>query len=207
MFKKRERSAIVATVSDKDKRSFFNRSVLRFDEESWRPAGGDLRGGDEVTQRTEVAFESGAGLFHDLGIESDAGQLDKIFFIRARKIDKAGMALLDDVPTRLEIVQGQTKLGRENIDRADGQQAEHGGAAGQAIYHFIDCAIAARRYDFFETFARGMTRERFRFAGSRRRAYDGIARQRFHTPAPTVRSLAMGGGIENDDGIIHEPKN
>src|SRR6266404_987829 len=205
MFKKRERSAIVATVSDKDKRSFFNRGVLRFDEQSWRPTGGDLRSGDEVTQRTEVAFESSASLFHDLGIESDAGELDKMFSICFRKIDKACMALLDDVPTGLEIVQGQTKLGRENIDRADWQQAEDSGAPGQAIYYFIDRAVAARRHDFFETFARGMTRECFGFAGSRRRAYHGVARQGFHTPAPTVRSLAMGGGIENDDGIIHEP--
>src|SRR6266568_7631556 len=99
MFKKRKWSAIVATVSDKNKRSFFNRCVLRFDEQSRRPAGGDLRGADKVTQRTEIAFESGAGLFDDLGIESDAGELDKMFSICARKIDKAYMSLLNDVPT------------------------------------------------------------------------------------------------------------
>ena len=144
MFKKRKWSAIVATVSDKNKRSFFNRCVLRFDEQSWRSAGSDLRGGDEVTQRTEIAFESGAGLFDDLGIESDAGELDKMLSVCARKIDKACMSFLNDIPTRLEIVQGQTELGRENIDRADRQQAEHGGTAGKAIYHFIDCAVAAR---------------------------------------------------------------
>ena len=103
-------------------------------------------------------------------------------------------------------MQGQTELGRENVDRADWQQAEHGGAAGQAIYYFIDCAVAARRHDLFETFARGVTRECFRFAGLRRRAHYGIARQRFHTRAPTVRFLAMGGRIENDDGVIHEPR-
>src|SRR5713101_897900 len=159
MFKKRKWSAIVATVSNKNKRSFFNRCVLRFDEQSWRPAAGDLRGGDEVTQRTEIAFESGAGLFDDLGIESDAGQLDKMFSICARKIDKARVAGLNNVPARLEIVRGQTELGRENIDRADRQQTEHGGAAGQAIFHFIDGAVAARRHNLFETFARGMTRE------------------------------------------------
>src|SRR6266566_94595 len=104
MCKKRKWSAVVATVSDKNKRSFFNRGVLRFDEQPWRPTGGDLRGGDEVTQRTEIAFESGTGFFDDLGIESDAGELDKMFSIRARKIDKACMSLLNDVPTRLEVV-------------------------------------------------------------------------------------------------------
>ena len=206
MFKKRKWSAIVATVSDKNKRSFFNRCVLRFDEQSWRSAGSDLRGGDEVTQRTEIAFESGAGLFDDLGIESDAGELDKMLSVCARKIDKACMSFLNDIPTRLEIVQGQTELGRENIDRADRQQAEHGGTAGKAIYHFIDCAVAARRHDFFETFARGVTGECFRFAGLRRGAYYGIARQRFHTRAPAARFLAMGSRIENDDGVIHEPR-
>src|SRR6266404_7008388 len=206
MFKKRKWAAIVATVSDKNKRSFFNRCVLRLDEQSWRLAGGDLRGGDEVTQWTEIAFESGAGLLDDLGIESDAGELDKMFFICTGKIDEACMSFLNDVPTRLEVMQWQTEFGCENIDCANRQQAEHGGAASQTIYNFIDCAVAARRYDLLETFAHGVTRECFRFAGLRRRAYCGIAGQRFHTLAPTARFLAMGGRIENDDGVIHEAR-
>jgi hypothetical protein len=48
MLKKRERPSVKSAISDKNKRSFFQRSMLRLDEQPWRLPCGDLRCGDQI---------------------------------------------------------------------------------------------------------------------------------------------------------------
>ena len=99
-----------------------------------------------------------ARFFDDLSVESDTGELNKKFLVRLRQIYGSGAVAFDDVPAKFEIVNWQTKLGRENIHCADRQEAQGNIRAGQAIHDFVDGAVAARGYDFFETFFCATTR-------------------------------------------------
>src|SRR4029078_6947156 len=143
VFEKRERPSVKAAISNENKRSFFQGSMLRFDEQLWRLPCRDVRCGDEIAQRTETAFEREAGLFYHLRVQSYPGKLHKIFLICARHIYQTYICVLDDVPAALEIVQGQAKLHRENIDTAHRKHAQCGSAACDSIGYLADCSVAA----------------------------------------------------------------
>ena len=102
-----------------------------------------MRCGDEIAERTETAFESEAGLFHHLGVQSHPGKLDKIFPVGARQIDKTNICVFDNVPATLETVQRQAKLHRENVDTAHREHTQGGIAAGESICYLVDCSVAA----------------------------------------------------------------
>src|SRR5207248_3229527 len=107
VFKKREGPSVKAPVANENERSLFHSSMLRLDEELRRLPCRDVRCRDQIAERTETAFESEAGLFDHLCVQSHAAKLDKIFPIRARQVDPADVCVFDDVPTALEIVQWQ----------------------------------------------------------------------------------------------------
>ena len=74
-------------------------------------------------------------------------------------------------------MQWQSQLGRKNIDRADWQQAEHSGGAGQTIDYFIDRPVAASSDDSLEAFIHRVPCEEFGFAWISRRSYRTVAGQ------------------------------
>src|SRR5438876_5058176 len=119
MFKKWKRPAVKTPISDKDKRPFLNRSILRFNEELRRLPRRNLCRGNEIAKRTETAFEGEAGLLNDLCVESHTGELDEIFSICARKIGKTHVLTLNHVPAKFEIMGGQAKLHCKDVHCAD----------------------------------------------------------------------------------------
>ena len=92
VLEKRKRPAVKPAVADEDERAFFRLRFLRFDQEPRRPPARDLRGGDEITQRPEISFESEAGFLHHLRVEADAGELHEMFAVRASADRPAGCA-------------------------------------------------------------------------------------------------------------------
>jgi hypothetical protein len=165
VFKKREGPSVKAAISNENKRSFFHGSMLRFDEQLWRLPCRDVRCGDEIAQRTETAFEREAGLFYHLRVQSHPGKLHKIFLICARHIHQTNICVFDDFPAALEIVRGQAKLHRENIDTAHWEQAQCGTAAGDSIGYLADCSVAACSDDARKSLLDCTPRQRLRFAG------------------------------------------
>src|SRR2546428_10373664 len=107
MIKREERPAVKTPISNEIRRSFLNRSILRFDRKLRRLPCGNLRRGDEIAERTETSFESEAGFLDDLCVESHAGELDEVFPVCARKIDKAHVVVLNHIPAKLEIMRWQ----------------------------------------------------------------------------------------------------
>jgi len=61
------------------------------------------------------------------------------------------MLTLNDIPAEVEIVRRQTKLRGKDVDRADGQQAKGGIAAGQSIDHLMDGPVLRRRPQSYRT--------------------------------------------------------
>ena len=84
-----------------------------------------------------------------MSIQSDAGELDKKFLVRLRKIDSPRAIALNDVPAEFEIVDRQPQLVRENIHGADGQKPERRVGAGETVHDFVNGAVATRCHDFF----------------------------------------------------------
>ena len=147
LFKEREGPAVKAPVANENERSLFHSSMLRLDEELRRLPCRDVRCGDEIAERTETSFESEAGLFDNLCVQSHAAKLDKIFPIRARQIDQTDVRVFDDVPAALEIVQWQAKLHRENVHTAHWEHAQRGIAADESVCYLANCSVAACRDD------------------------------------------------------------
>src|SRR2546423_5080241 len=98
LFEERETAAIKTAVADKHERSFTRDRVLRLDPQDRRRARSDLDRGNEVTERTETAFESVARFLHRLGIETHAGELHEMFAISARQIHTVRSIPLNDFP-------------------------------------------------------------------------------------------------------------
>ena len=203
MFEERKRPAVKPSISHQDKGSFLDGTVFRFKEKAWRLPRSNLRRGNEIAERTEIAFQCEAGFLDDLCVQSHASKLDEVFPVCARKIDQARVLALNNVPAKLEIVGREAELRGKNIHGADGQEAERGIAPGQTVDHLVDGSVAASRDNFFESFLSRMPRERFRFAGTRGGAYHAAASDRFDPRAPTLRFLTSRGRVENDDGVTH----
>src|ERR1700730_6930722 len=203
VLEKGKRTTVAAPVADQHKRSFPDRIVFRLNDQARRLTRRNLSGRDKVAERSEIALQGRARLLDDLGIESDAGELDKMFSIRARKIDKARVAAFDDLPAKLEIMRRKAELHREHVSCSHRQQTERGATASQTIYDFVNGAIAAGSHDLFETLVGRSPRQCFGFATMSGAAGSAIARQRLHLSAPAFRAFAVRGGVENDDGVIH----
>ena len=163
----------------------------------------NLRRGNEIAKRTETAFQCQAGFFDDLCVQSHTSKLDEVFPVCARKINQARVLALNNIPAKSEIVRREAELRGKNVHGADGQEAERGIASCQTVDHLVDGSVTAGRYNFFEPFLSRVSRERFRFAGPRRGAYDGAASDRFDPRAPTLPFLTSRGWVENDDGVTH----
>ena len=123
VFKKWERPSVKTPVADKNERSFFNGSFLGFDEQLRGLAGGDLRCGDKIAERTKAAFECEAGLFHHLRVQSHPGELDKVSSVRNRQIDLPDICFFDDVPAASEVVQREAELHRKDVYTAHREHA------------------------------------------------------------------------------------
>src|SRR4029453_12360889 len=164
VFKKREGPSVKAPVANENERSLFHRSMLRLDEELRRLTCRDVRCGDEIAERTETAFESEAGLFDHLCVQSHAGKLDKIFPIRARQIDQTDVCVLDDVPAALETVQWQAKLHRKNVHTAHWEHAQCGIAADESVCYLANGSVAACRDDPRKSLFDCAPGQRLRFA-------------------------------------------
>src|SRR5437763_4112962 len=203
LFEERKPSAIKTAVADEYERAFLHHGVLRFDPETRRLAGSDLRCGNQIAEWPEIPFEGAAGFFDNLGIETDAGELNEMFSVGARQIDGTNPILPDNFPAGAQIIRGQTQLGGEDVHRSDREQAERNIFARDAVHDFIDGAIATGGDDSFKTFRGGMARQDFRFPRVRGGAEDRSARDRFHLGAQPVRAGAASGGVENDDGLFH----
>jgi len=165
-----------------------------------------LRGGDEVTQRTEIAFEGPAGFFHGLRIEAYAGELDEMFPISAREIHAMRPVLLDDFPAARQVVHRQTQLGREHVHGPEREHSERDVVAGDAVHDFVDRSIAACRHNPFVAFRHGVPREVFGLARVRGGAENGSARQFLDLGARTLGSGAARRWIKNDDGVFQSGK-
>src|ERR1700720_4762450 len=130
-----------------------------------------------------------------------------MFAICARKIDQARLFTLNDFPAKFEIVRRQPEFCSEDVHRADRQQSEFSLAAGQSVYHFVDCAVAAGGDDFFEAFQDGTACYSLGFTGVRSGANNGIARQRRNLATPSLSAFAVGSRIENDERVTHRRQN
>src|SRR6266487_1223056 len=104
VFEEGKRPSVKAPISDENKRPLINRSILRFNEKSRRLTCRDLCCGNEITERTETAFEGETGFLDHLCVEPYAGELDEVFPICARKIDKTRVIALNNLPATLKIV-------------------------------------------------------------------------------------------------------
>src|SRR5437899_2498708 len=167
MFKKWKRPAVKTPIPDKNKRPFLNGSILRFNEKLRRLPRRNLCRGNEIAKRTETAFESEAGFFNDLCVESHAGELDEIFSICARKIGNTHILALNHVPAKFETMRRQAKLHCEDVHCADRKQSQGSFAPGDAIDHFIDRSIAASGNDFFKSLLDSLPSQQLCSAGPR----------------------------------------
>jgi hypothetical protein len=114
---------------------------------------------------------------------------------------------LDNFPATLEIVHGQTKLHRENVDRAHRENAQRRIAAGDSVCYLIHGSIAASRNHAAETFLDGTSRERFRFTSMRTDADWPTSDNRFDSRLPVSNSFEISSGwIENDNHVSHARK-
>src|SRR5438105_5330502 len=165
-FKERERSTIKAAISDEDKGAFHGFRAFRLNHKMRRRAGGDLCCRNKVAERAEAAFERQAGLLHRLGVESDAGELHKMFSVRVWQINGAGVSITNNLPALLQVARGQTEFRGKDINGADRQQTERGRCPGETINHFIDRSVAAGRNNSPVPFPRRFAGERFRFANA-----------------------------------------
>src|SRR5437868_3646193 len=84
-----------------------------------RRAGGDLRCRNKIAEGAEAAFEGQARFLHRLSIESDAGELHKMFSVRVWQINGAGMSITNNLPALFQVARGQTEFGGKDIDGAD----------------------------------------------------------------------------------------
>src|SRR3984893_3279664 len=132
MFKKRKRSAIESSISHEYERAFVDLKIFRFNRELGRDACGNLRRLNEITEWSKTAFQAQAGFLNHLRVESNAGELRKVLLIGPRKIDKAGVSVLNDIPAKSEVVCGKTKLGGKDIHCSERQKAENHVRSGQA---------------------------------------------------------------------------
>ena len=81
-----------------------------------------------------------------------------------------GPVALNDSPARRKIVERQSQLGREHIHRPEWEQPERNIVAGNAVHDLVDRAVAPRGHDFFVTFLRRISGERFGLADPTSRA-------------------------------------
>src|SRR5207248_10667437 len=107
MLEKWKRSSVKTPISDENKRSLLNGSILRFNRKLRRLPCRDLRCGDQIAERTETALESQAGFLDALRVESHAGELDEGSSMCAGKIDRTDIVALNDVPAKLQMVRRQ----------------------------------------------------------------------------------------------------
>ena len=135
-----------------------------------------------------------------MSVEADARELNEKFLVRFRQIYCAGAVRSNDIPAKFEIVNRQTELGREHVHCADWQKAERRSSAGQSVHHLVDCAIASRSHNFFETFFYAASRDQLGFASAGRGADNTIARQRFNVRPFSLGALAVRGRIKNNQG-------
>ena len=151
----------------------------------------------------ETAFESQAGLLHDLGVESHAGELDKAFSVRARKIDEPHVLALNHVPAKLKVVRRQTELHGKDVHCTDWEQSQCDIASGETVDHLVDSTVAAGRNDFSKPLLYGLPGQRLCSTGMRCRVNETTAADRFNTSLPVFRLLVACGRIEDDDRITH----
>src|SRR5207253_4769968 len=163
----------------------------------------NLSCGNQITKRPKVSFELTARFLDHLSIESDAGELNKKFSVRLRQIHGPRAVAFNNLPAKLEIVNRQTKFGRENIHGANRQEAESDVAAGQAVHDFVDGAVTASGHDFLETLFDSASRHLFAFSGAGRRADNAILGERFNLRAFSLGALAVCGRIQNNEGVTH----
>ncbi len=204
-----EGTAIVAPVAEENEGAFVLNigSALREGAVNPEQRGlphGDLRGAEEVAQGAEGFLGGPAGLLNDLGVEPDAGELDKGMAVGKGEVDLAGVSGADDLPAGPEIP-GDAEFFGEDVHGAGGQQAKGGLGAGETVDDFVDGPIASGGDDAGVALRHGVAGELSGLTFLVGEQEVGlIAGERADLLNEGAGAFPAGGGVEDDGGSMHK---
>src|SRR5207249_6614855 len=113
----------------------------------------------------------------------------------------------DNAPAKLEIVQRQAKLHRENVYRPQRKKTQRGVAAREPVCDLINRSIAAGCNNSRKTVLNSAPGQRFRPARMRRNSDRASAGNRFDAVLPISKRFGTScRRIENDNCISHTGK-
>ncbi len=193
-------TAVVAAVADEDEGAFHGFAGAEFDMEFGRFLGKKVAGGDDIAQRTEVFFELEIGIFDDLSVETDAGELDEEAVIGVGEVDGPGATAANDLEGSVNIV-GDAEFGGEDVHGADGEDPEGGRGAGDSVDDFIDGAVAAGGHDGGEAFINGLAGEDLGMGGAVGEFELGLGEFGADAGNEFAGTFSLGSGIEDDTTV------
>ncbi len=199
----RKRPAVKPPVSDEREGTLADSPAFGFQHHAGWLVRGDLNESEKVTERAERPFGIGCGFADDLGVQPYPGELDEMRIVGFGEVDFHDLTLFDHTPSTLEVSLGNAQLRSKNIHAADRKNSKTHRGAADAVDDFIKRAITSRCDDDLKSFPNGLRRDAAGITGFRGEAHGRTARERGDSLTETTGFVAAGGGIQNDERLIH----
>ena len=208
-------ASITPPVADQDQLARQARGAAGCGDER-PPVGHRFQPGDHVGQGADFFLERPGHQFNGARIQSRAGQLRKktafAFSVHAeissRQVHPDFASAPNNGP-RGGGREGNTQLAREDIDRAEREDAQTGALKtvrriAEAVEYFIERAIASRRNHQLETFRNGLSREASAIAGGCGFFQNTFLPEGLQAASKPPGFVTLGDRIENDAGAHRE---
>ena len=212
-----EPAAVVAAVANEDDGTAQRWSAFHLDGDDGWLVPEYAPGGKAIAQRAETVLHGSGGAADDLGIQPNAGKLDKIVIVGLPEVDEAASPLGHGAPRFFQLpVTAVAEFQCENVHRSRWQRAEGRVAChvrplavdlAQPLQHFVDRAIASSGDDQFSAFACQAFRDLSGMAGIFGEVQIRLGTQGLQLLHDGGGATAAGGGIHDEGGAIgHEGK-
>ena len=199
----RKRTAVKPAISDECEGTLADPPAFGFQHHTGWLVRGDLNEREKITERSERPFGIGCGFADDLGVQPHPGELNEMRVVGFGEVDFHNIALLDDTPSALEVSLGNAQLRGKNIHCADWKDSQTHWSTADAVDDFIERAIPSRCDDDLKSFPNGLRCDVAGITGFRGKAHGRTARERGDSLTETTGFVAAGGGIQNDERLIH----
>jgi len=201
--KNRKRPAVKPAISDEREGTLADSPTFGFQHHTGWLVRGDLNEREKITERPERLFGIGCGFADDLRVQPHPGELNEMRVVGFGEVYFHDLALFDHTPSTLEVSLGNAQLRGKNIHRADWENSKTHRGAADAVDDFIERAIPSRCDDDLESFSNGLRRDFAGVTGFQGEAHGHTARERGDSLTETTGFVAAGGGIQNDERLIH----